>query len=187
MRAAGRLTQRDLDTMRAFHAALVAVRQGAGALAAAATANAPAITAMLQAGRAAALSRAFDAQPRHRELPDRATVHDWLDRHGDAADVAILGERLRNGERVEFRIIDDPVLPPWLDRRPSLNDPRAVEWISAARRPWHDGRRRFERDLLGEWAPDEPTDDGVYADVEARLPYRRPPTWSMNWTGGVGG
>lgn len=182
MRAGGPLTRRDLDTMRAFRAALFAVREGGRALSDAATVNTPAFVAMVrQVGRAAALSAAFDAQPRHRELPDRDTVHDWLDRHADAADVAILGERLRDGEPVDFgvRIIDDPVLPDWALRKPVLeNDPRAVEW--------------FERERVGRWPDPEPDPDdepagGVYRYPDAASPYRAAPSWSINWSGGVGG
>lgn len=82
-RAAGPLTQRDRDAIVHFEATLresfrIAERMVIGVR----DAMTPAVTeGMRQIGRAAAMVAAYEALPRHRAVPARDEVIDWLDRH----------------------------------------------------------------------------------------------------------
>lgn len=87
MRSAGSLTRRDRDQLAAMQAALRTAAALVEPMLAAAQAGGRTMTPVLrQLARAAAMVEAFDAQPRHRELPEHETVVEWLDRHTHPAD-----------------------------------------------------------------------------------------------------
>jgi hypothetical protein len=75
-RAAGPLTPLDIATVSAFREALRSMM-------------APQLAALEGIARSHALAAAFDRQPRHRELPARADVMHWLDRHTPAGGASV--------------------------------------------------------------------------------------------------
>lgn len=81
-RGAGPLTERDLAAIRGMRHTLAALGVGADAYMRAASAAVRHAAATLgPISKVAAAAVAFDAAPRHRELPAPDDTRDWLDRH----------------------------------------------------------------------------------------------------------
>jgi hypothetical protein len=89
----GPLTPADLATVRAFEQSLRDAYQAAAqAMTSMSGAAEPMRRAAAQVARAQTLIASFDAAPRHRRLPTRATVIGWLDRHLPPAAVRIIDD-----------------------------------------------------------------------------------------------
>lgn len=195
-RTARPLTPADLATIRAFGESLRAsFRAGVEAVAGLNEATEQVRDSARYGAAAAAMVRTFDAAPRHRHLPTRATVIDWLDRH--APPVQLVDDPWR-----EYRF-DQPVeVQPGVEytvRYPTCSGGQAelmfvepdpfdlpspaervlgAEYVARYRADPEAFEREFRRERVN-WLPY----DGPPADVERddQTGYR-----SM-WPGGIGG
>lgn len=156
MRSAGPLTRRDRDAIAAMRAALrTAAERVEPTLRAMQAAGAVLTPVLVQLARGVALVEAYDAQPRHRELPSRDDTIEWLDRHC--------------GQVVE--IIDDPPgRPGWDPDRQA----RAIQWWAEQRRGVVDAQIRLSQEYPGVWPPDldRPGAGGRYSHTGG---------WIENW------
>jgi len=135
----------------------------------------------VQRGKTQALVQSFDAAPRHRRLPSRGTVMEWLDRHSPPP----------------VQIIDDPVGRPPLggDALQRMFD----EMYTDAARRYRTDPGSFEREYLGRWAEhtfDQPVEVAPGVEYTAVYPADGTPLdverdqatgYGSMWPGGIGG
>jgi hypothetical protein len=154
VRVAGRVTHRDVNTIAALTSALrVAAELVEPTLRAMQQAGAVLTPVLVQLARGAAMVEAFDATPRHRDLPARDDVIEWLDRHVGPEPVLI---------------VDDPLGRPPFDAAARA---RATAWYVDMRAA---AAQRVTEDGLGAWPPDldRPGAGGRYSHTGG---------WVENW------